>query len=269
MAQLVAHLHGMQGVRGSNPLSSTGGRDRTGVPSGCDDRRTARGAVRKVPAVTVRPIVIYGEPVLHHPARVVTAFDGLLARLETDLVDTMRVANGVGLAANQIGVDLRVYVFDCPEHRDDPDARVVHGTVVNPVLELTPRKEWERDPDPDDEGCLSVPGEAFPVARSPWARVTGVDVRGRPVVFEGRDLLARCLQHETDHLDGRVYLDRVARRDSRQARRAVRDNGWGVSGLAWTPGVDPDPFGHDEHDTDPDAGGTAGATDGSASTGSL
>ena len=221
--------------------------------------------------MTVRPIVIYGEPVLHHPARVVTDFDDALARLETDLVETMHAANGVGLAANQIGVDLRVFVFDVPEHRGDPDARVVHGTVVNPVLELTPRKEWERDPDADDEGCLSVPGEAFPVARSPWARVTGVDVSGRPVVFEGRDLLARCLQHESDHLDGWVYLDRVARRDSREARRAVRDNGWGVSGLTWLPGVDPDPFGHDEDDAGsaPDASAGDGTVETAAGTGSL
>lgn len=215
------------------------------------------------PDVTVRPIVIYGEPVLHHPARVVTAFDDALAQLQTDLVETMEAANGVGLAANQIGVDLRVFVFACPEHRGDPDARVVRGTAVNPVLELAPRKEWERDPDPDDEGCLSVPGESFPVARSPWARISGVDVRGRPVVFEGRDLLARCLQHESDHLDGRVYLDRVARRDSREARRAVRDNGWGVSGLTWLPGVDPDPFGHDEDDDDA-TGPAAGAVTGEA-----
>jgi len=206
--------------------------------------------------VTVRPIVIYGEPVLHRPARAVTEFDHALAELEADLVETMARANGVGLAANQIGVDLRLFVFDCAEHRGDPDARVVRGTVVNPVLELLPRREWEADPDPAEEGCLSVPGESFPLARSPWARVTGVDVSGRPVSFEGMDLLARCLQHETDHLDGRVYLDRLARRESRGARRAVRDNGWGVSGLTWMPGVDRDPFGHDD-DPDPAAEGSA------------
>jgi len=206
--------------------------------------------------VTVRPIVIYGEPVLHRPTRPVTEFDDALAALEADMVETMARANGVGLAANQIGVDLRLFVFDCAEHRGGPDARVVRGTVVNPVLELLPRREWESDPDPEEEGCLSVPGESFPLARSPWARVRGVDVSGRPVSYEGRDLLARCLQHETDHLDGRVYLDRLARRESRGARRAVRENGWGVSGLTWMPGVDRDPFGHDDpadDAADPDA----------------
>jgi len=200
--------------------------------------------------VTVRPIVIYGEPVLHRPARVVTAFDDALGRLAEDMVETMQRANGVGLAANQIGVDLRLFVFSCPEHRGDADSRVVQGTVVNPVLELLPRRDWEDQPDPEDEGCLSVPGESFPLARSPWAKVTGVDVDGHPVQFSGRDLLARCLQHESDHLDGRVYLDRLARRESRNARRAIRENGWGVSGLSWLPGQDRDPFGHDDDDSD-------------------
>ncbi len=211
-------------------------------------RSTGRVGARTIRRVTVRLIVIYGEPVLHRPTRPVTEFDETLAALEADMVETMARANGVGLAANQIGVDLRLFVFDCAEHRGDPAARVVRGTVVNPVLELLPRREWESEPDPAEEGCLSVPGESFPLARSPWARVRGSDVSGRPVSFEGRDLLARCLQHETDHLDGRVYLDRLARRESRGARRAVRENGWGVSGLTWMPGVDRDPFGHDDPD---------------------
>lgn len=190
--------------------------------------------------------MIYGEPVLHRPARLVTSFDDALSRLEADLVQTMHRANGVGLAANQVGVDLRIFVFSCPEHRGDAEARLVEGTVVNPVLELLPRREWDDESEPEEEGCLSVPGESFPLARSAWARVNGVDVHGRPVSFAGRDLLARCLQHESDHLDGRVYLDRLARKQSRGARQAIREHGWGVSGLSWLPGADRDPFGHDD-----------------------
>lgn len=214
--------------------------------------------------MSVRPIVVYGEPVLHRPTRVVTSFDDDLATLEADMVESMARANGVGLAANQIGVDLRVFVFACPEHRGDPDARVVRGTVVNPVLELSPRRTWEDEPDPEDEGCLSVPGEAFPLARSPWARVSGTDVRGRAVSYEGRDLLARCLQHEYDHLDGRVYVDRLARREARLARKAIRENGWGVSGLTWMPGVDRDPFGHDDEASSSGAATGPAGRDGTA-----
>ena len=91
------------------------------------------------------------------------------------------------------------------------------------------------DPDDDDEGCLSVPAEQFPTGRAEWARVTGTDLDGAPVVVEGTGFLARCLQHETDHLDGLLYLDRLVGRNQRAARRAVKRNGWGVPGLAWDP----------------------------------
>jgi peptide deformylase len=100
------------------------------------------------------------------------------------------------------------------------------------------------DEDDDAEGCLSVPGEMFPTGRAEWAKVTGRDVEGAPLEVEGTGFLARCLQHETDHLDGHLYLDRLVGRNRRAARRAVRDQGWGVPGLSWMPGVDPDPFGH-------------------------
>ena len=96
------------------------------------------------------------------------------------------------------------------------------------------------DPDDDEEGCLSVPGEQFPTGRAEWAQVTGIDVDGAPVVVEGTGFLARCLQHETDHLDGLLYLDRLVGRNQRAARKAVKRNGWGVPGLSWDPGVDAD-----------------------------
>ncbi|GLZ45707.1 peptide deformylase [Actinomycetospora sp. NBRC 106375] len=198
-----------------------------------------------MPAVTVRPIVIVGEPVLHRPTRPVTP-DELggesLKTLVDDLFETMDVANGVGLAANQIGDDRRVFVYDCPDPELDGEHR--RGVVVNPVLTVGAPTETMPDPDDDHEGCLSVPGESFPTGRAEYAEVRGVDVDGAEIVVTGHGYLARCLQHETDHLDGHLYLDRLVGRHKRAAKRAVRDHGWGVPGRSWLPGVDPDPFGH-------------------------
>jgi peptide deformylase len=195
--------------------------------------------------VTVRPILITGEPVLHTATR---PFDDdefgseELATLVDDLFETMDAAHGVGLAANQIGVGRRVFVYDCPDPELDGERR--RGVVVNPAIETGPVPETMPDEDDDAEGCLSVPGENFPTGRADWARVTGRDVEGAPVEVEGVGFFARCLQHETDHLDGHVYLDRLVGRNRRAAKRMVRERGWGVPGLSWMPGVDPDPFGH-------------------------
>jgi peptide deformylase len=98
------------------------------------------------------------------------------------------------------------------------------------------------DPDADWEGCLSVPGENFPTGRADWAKVTGQDVHGEPIEVEGTGFFARCLQHETDHLDGFLYTDRLVGRYARDAKKTLRRNGWGVPGLSWLPGTDPDPF---------------------------
>jgi peptide deformylase len=182
--------------------------------------------------VAVRPVRIIGDPVLHRPTRPVEEFGEALHALVRDMFDTMAAAKGVGLAANQIGLDVRVFVVDCP---DQERRAMVRGVVVNPVLETSERPETMPDPEDDDEGCLSVPGEAFPTGRAQWARVTGFDADGAPVQLEGRGFLARCLQHEVDHLDGIVYVDRLIGRNRRAARRAVRDRGWGVPGCAWDP----------------------------------
>ncbi len=183
---------------------------------------------------------------LHTPTRPVTDHDDALRALVTDLFDTMDAAHGVGLAANQVGVDLRVFVYDCPDSDDDetdsPTRR--RGVVVNPVLETSEVPEGMPDVDELEEGCLSVPGEAFPTGRAGWARVTGTDADGNPVVVEGHDFFARCLQHEVGHLDGLTYLDRLVGRHARAGKKAVKRNGWGVPGLSWVPGEDPDPFGH-------------------------
>ena len=197
--------------------------------------------------MAVRPIVILGDPVLHTPtAPVPVGTDGSLppevAELITDMYQTMDAANGVGLAANQIGVGLRVFVYDCAEDRGKPTRR--RGVMVNPVLETSEIPETMPDPEMDDEGCLSVPGESFPCGRAEWAKVTGLDADGNPVVLEGTGLFARMLQHETGHLDGFLYVDMLIGRHARGAKRAVKSHGWGVPGLSWTPGDVPDPFGH-------------------------
>jgi peptide deformylase len=182
--------------------------------------------------VAVRPIRIVGDPVLHTPTRPVEAFDEELSTLVADMFDTMAAAEGVGLAANQIGVPLRVFVYDCPDEETRTRRR---GVVVNPVLETSERPEGMPDPEDDDEGCLSVPAEVFPTGRAERARVTGTDEHGQPVEVAGRGFLARCLQHETDHLDGVLYLDRLVGRNARAAKRALKRNGWGAPGLSWDP----------------------------------
>jgi peptide deformylase len=185
--------------------------------------------------MTVCPIRIVGDPVLHTPTRLVTEFDEALHSLVADMFDTMAAAQGVGLAANQIGVDLRLFVYDC---MGPQDVRY-RGVVVNPVLETSERPETMPDPDDDWEGCLSVPGESFPTGRASWAKVTGVDAEGAPVTVEGTGLLARCLQHETDHLDGILYLNRLVGRHAREAKKMLKAQGWGVPRLAWDPAKQP------------------------------
>jgi peptide deformylase len=151
---------------------------------------------------TARPIVHYGEPVLHRPCAPVESFDAALADLVADMFASMYAANGVGLAANQIGVDARVFVLDC----EDADGERTVAAVVNPVLVLPPPP---RELMVGEEGCLSVPGPFTDTPRSATAVVEGFDPAGNPVRIEGTGTLARCLQHETDHLDGTVYVDRL------------------------------------------------------------
>ncbi|MGH3435763.1 MAG: peptide deformylase [Sciscionella sp.] len=189
--------------------------------------------------MTVHPIRIVGDPVLRKPTRSVESFDDELRTLIEDLIETNTAANGAAIAANQIGIDLRVFVYDCPD-----DEHVRHrGVVVNPVLETSATPEGMPDPEDDWEGCLSVPGESFPTGRADWAKVTGFDGDGDPVEAEGTGFLARCFQHEVDHLDGYVYLDRLVGRHAREAKRMLKRNEWGVPGLTWDPSSEPDPFG--------------------------
>ncbi|MDO5076834.1 peptide deformylase [Corynebacterium sp.] len=193
--------------------------------------------------MTIRPIVIHGDPVLHNPTEPVTEPIAELQELIADMYETMDRAHGVGLAANQIGVSKRLFVYNCP----DDSGEYHRGCVINPVLETSEiPTTMPRDDGEEEEGCLSVPGESFPTGRADWARVTGLDEHGNPTTVEGTGFLARCLQHEVGHLDGFVYTDTLLGRWKRQAKKTIKRNGWTVPGLTWLPGVDPDPFGHDE-----------------------
>ncbi|WP_295699255.1 peptide deformylase [Lapillicoccus sp.] len=194
--------------------------------------------------MAVRPVVITGDPVLHRPAGRVESFDDELAQLVQDMFDTMDAAHGVGLAAPQIGVGRRLFVYEMA----NDDGAPVRGVVVNPILMLSKVSTERPDPDLETEGCLSVPGESFPLKRAEHARVSGFDLTGALLEFEATGWFARCMQHEFDHLNGKLYVDRLDERWSKRARKAIRKNGWGRPGHSWMPGVDRDPFGHDDLD---------------------
>ena len=155
---------------------------------------------------TVRSITRWGEPVMHRKQEPITEFDEALAALVADMVATMYAADGVGLAGCQIGVDRSVFVFDCPD-----DEGVRHqGVVCNPELFLPEGRD--RRLDDDEEGCLSLPGAFVSCARPSYAKVVGQRIDGAPVSVSGHGLLARCLQHETDHCNGTVFADRLNKR---------------------------------------------------------
>jgi peptide deformylase len=190
--------------------------------------------------MTVLPITIWGEPVLHRRASEVEAFDDELRTLIADMFETNDAANGVGLAAPQVGVGKRIFVY---KYAND-DGAPPTGVVVNPVLTLSKVSGAVPDPDEEEEGCLSFPSGQYPLKRAEWARVEGFDGFGQPVKFEATGWFARVIQHEYDHLDGKLYVNRLMDRYKRKAMKLAKKNGWGVPGLTWMPGVDPDPFGH-------------------------
>lgn len=163
----------------------------------------------------IRPITRWGTPVMHQGNARVEAYDDELRSLVADMVETMYAADGVGLAACQIGVDRAVFVFDCP---DDSGERTV-GVVCNPVVTLPEGKD--RHLDDGDEGCLSYPGAFVECARPDFASVTGTGLDGEPVEFSGDGLLARCLQHETDHTNGTVFGDRLPTKARKRLQKAM------------------------------------------------
>lgn len=184
--------------------------------------------------MAVLPILIAGDPVLHAPADDVTDFDDSLRELVSNMVETMKAAPGVGLAAPQVGVSLRVFVFDWT----DDDGRHSSGTAINPELWITPVPAGIPDDEAESEGCLSIPGERYPLRRSEHAILRALDVDGTPFEITATGWLARIFQHEYDHLDGVLYADRLDYVSGRAAQRAIRKNGWGVPELSWLPGID-------------------------------
>lgn len=159
---------------------------------------------------TVLPITRWGTPVMHTRTRPVTVFDDWLHALVRDMFATMEAAEGVGLAATQVGVDLAVFVYDCPDENHERHA----GVICNPVVTLPEGRE--RHLDKADEGCLSLPGAYEELSRPDFAVCRGVDAYGDPVEVTGTGLLARCLQHETDHLNGTVFGDRLSARSRKR-----------------------------------------------------
>ena len=161
--------------------------------------------------MAIQPIRLFGDPVLRTPAIPVVDFDRELRRLVADLTDTMMHAPGAGLAAPQIGVGLRVFTW----HVDGET-----GHLVNPTLDLSD------DVQDGPEGCLSLPDLTFDCRRALSVVAKGFDMHGEPVVIEGSDLLARAIQHETDHLDGVLFIDRLDRETRKAAMRAIREADW-------------------------------------------
>jgi peptide deformylase len=161
--------------------------------------------------VAVQPIRLFGDPVLTTPAVEVVDFDKELRRLVADLTDTMREAPGAGLAAPQIGVGLRVFTWYV-------DGELGH--LVNPDLSLS---EDEQD---GPEGCLSIPDLTFDCKRAMSVVAKGWNMHGEPVTVEGSEMLARAIQHETDHLDGILFIDRLDRESRKLAMKAIREAEW-------------------------------------------
>lgn len=183
--------------------------------------------------MAVLPIVICGEPVLHRPAEPVTEFDSELRELVENMFETTVAAPGVGLAAPQVGVGKRVFVWDYEDQNEGPAL----GVAVNPVLWITPPPPGIPGED-EVEGCLSFPGERFALRRSPRARLQAQDIDGKYFELDTSGWFARIMQHEYDHLEGLLYIDRLTHPENRGAHKAERRKGWGKPGLNWLPGVD-------------------------------
>ena len=161
--------------------------------------------------MSVQQIRLFGDPVLVSPASPVVDFDKELRKLVQDLTDTMIAAPGAGLAAPQIGVPLRVFVWDVDE---------ALGHLINPTLDLSD------DQQEGEEGCLSFPDLSYPTKRSMRVVAKGWNMHGEPVTIEGSELLARAIQHETDHLDGIVFIDRLDADTRKIAMKDIRESQW-------------------------------------------
>lgn len=172
--------------------------------------------------MSIHPIRLFGDPVLVSPAAAVIDFDKELRTLVADLTDTMHDAPGAGLAAPQIGVPLRVFVWDINEEL---------GHLINPSLDLS--EELQEG----EEGCLSFPELSYETPRAMRAVAKGWNMYGEPITVEGSELLARALQHETDHLDGILFINRMSVTNRKMAMREIRESEW--FGLVQDSGINP------------------------------
>lgn len=174
--------------------------------------------------MTIQPVRLFGDPILRARAAEVETFDQQVRQLVTDLTDTMYESGGVGMAAPQIGVGLRVFVYDTKDAR---------GHLVNPTFEVI-GDQTQTGP----EGCLSIPGVREDVTRPLTVLARGVDMYGAPVELRAEGLLARCVQHETDHLDGVLFLQRLDPATRKAAMRSIRESSWFSAGVTVLPASD-------------------------------
>lgn len=166
--------------------------------------------------MTVREVRLYGDPVLTTRAEEITEFGPSLERLAQDMLETMEAAGEVGLAANQIGVTKRIFVFDCSHYQHG-----LRGAVINPVWEAV-----GQDMQLGTEGCLSIPGISQPTERLSTVLLRGFDPHGRPISMLASGLMARCIQHETDHLDGILFLQRLSDELRKDSMKTIRQSEW-------------------------------------------
>ncbi len=185
----------------------------------------ARRAVFTLGTVTVQPVRLFGDPILRATAAPVVDFDAELRKLVADLEDTMHEQGGAGLAAPQLGVGLRVFTYDVGDFA---------GHLVNPTFDVVGDEEQF-----GPEGCLSIPELRADCLRAMHVIARGFDMHGEPITIEGHELLARCIQHEVDHLDGVLFVDRLDPAARREAMRFIREAEW----FGAAPVLKPNPLG--------------------------
>lgn len=171
---------------------------------------------------------------MHTRALEVTEFNEQLNTLIEDMYETMDQAPGVGLAAPQIGVGLRIFVYNYSDDEGNP----LRGEVINPVLELGPISKEPADEELELEGCLSAPGERFPLKRAEHVVVRGVNSKNEPIEIDAYGWFARIMQHEYDHLEGLLYLDKLSKEWHKERKLMYSENEWGLPGKSWLPGRD-------------------------------
>ncbi|MGO1590484.1 MAG: peptide deformylase [Ancrocorticia sp.] len=181
--------------------------------------------------MAILPIRIWGDPVLQSLAQPVTEITEEIRALVANMFETMDAAPGVGLAAPQVGVPLRIYTYTYFDDDDEP----WRGHILNPELWMEPIAPGDPDPATEAEGCLSFPEHKFPLRRADHVRVSGTNLDGQEVSIDVRGWRARIMQHEFDHLNGIVYIQRLIEPYTAQTLSIIEESGWGVPELSWTP----------------------------------